>query len=134
MKPDPLKLSAKFNRYLRVTDVCDGLDAVGRADMCLMDRAIRPLWMGMRFFGPAFTMRLVPANRPMPILSVAQATEQHNIWGQMGGWKVRWEPLVRPGCVCVMSTASTRRMLARNACVRKSGVASIRRHWSPFSM
>ena len=27
MAPDPLKLSARFGRYLRITDVCDGLDA-----------------------------------------------------------------------------------------------------------
>jgi len=108
MSADSLTLSAKFSKYLRITDVCDGLDAVGRADICLMDRSIRPLWMGMRFFGPAFTMRLVPANRHMPVLTREQALEQHSIWGKMGGWKVRWEPLVKPGCVVVMSTGGAR--------------------------
>lgn len=35
-----------LKRYfgLRVTDVCDGLDAVGLIDTCTMDWEIRPLW------------------------------------------------------------------------------------------
>ena len=108
MAPDSVALAEKFSRYLRVTDVCDGLDAVGRADICLMDRSIRPLWMGMRFFGPAVTVRLVPANRHMPVLTREQALDQHSIWGQMGGWKQQWQPLVRPGCVLVTSAGGAR--------------------------
>ena len=38
-------LAKKF-RYLRLSDVSDGLDAVGRANVCLVDPAIRPLWPG----------------------------------------------------------------------------------------
>ena len=51
--PDAYTLSKRFNKFLRVTDVTDGLDAVGRADRTLLDPAIRPLWMGCRFWGPA---------------------------------------------------------------------------------
>ena len=65
---DPYALAARFNRFLRVTDVTDGLDAVGRADLTLLDPAIRPLWMGMRFWGPAVTLRVVPTNRRMPVI------------------------------------------------------------------
>ena len=65
---DPYALAARFSKFLRVTDVTDGLDAVGRADLTLMDPSIRPLWMGMRFWGPAVTMRVIPTNRRMPVI------------------------------------------------------------------
>ena len=49
---NPHGLAARFGKFLRVTDVTDGLDAVGRADLTLLEPGIRPLWMGMRFWGP----------------------------------------------------------------------------------
>jgi len=69
-----------------------------------MDPAIRPLWMGMRFFGPAVTMRVVPTNQRMPVVSRENALQQHSIWGRMGGWKADVNPHLKPGCVIVMST------------------------------
>ena len=101
---DPYAIAARFAKFLRVTDVTDGLDAVGRADLTLMDPAIRPLWMGMRFFGPAVTMRVVPTNQRMPPVSREDALQQHAIWGKMGGWKADVNPHLKPGCVIVMST------------------------------
>ena len=88
---------------MRVTDVTDGLDAVGRADRCLLDPAIRPLWMGTRFFGPAVTMRVVPTSRTMPILGRDQALRQHGIWSEMGGWNIKVEEHTKSGCVVVTS-------------------------------
>ena len=73
-----------------------------------MDPEIRPLWMGMRFFGPAVTMRVVPTNRRMPVVSRADALKQHDIWGEMGGWHADVEPHVKPGCVIVTSTGGAR--------------------------
>jgi len=105
---DPYAISARFHRFLRVTDVTDGLDAVGRADLTLMDPAIRPLWMGMRFFGPAVTMRVVPTNRRMPVVSKEDALKQHDIWGQMGGWHAELNPHLKKGCVIVTSTNGAR--------------------------
>ena len=105
---DPYAIAARFNKFLRVTDVTDGLDAVGRADLTLMDPAIRPLWMGMHFFGPAVTMRVVPTNRRMPMVSRKEALEQHDIWGKMGGWHVELEPRLKRGCVLVMSTSGAK--------------------------
>ena len=102
---DPYAIAARFNKFLRVTDVTDGLDAVGRADLTLMDPAIRPLWMGMRFFGPAVTMRVVPTNRRMPVVSKGDALKQHDIWGKMGGWRADINRHLKPGCVIVMSTS-----------------------------
>jgi len=105
---DPYALAARFNRFLRVTDVTDGLDAVGRADLTLLDPTIRPLWMGMRFFGPAVTMRVVPTNRRMPTVSRADALRQHAIWSEMGGWHADVTTHLKPGCVIVMSTSGAR--------------------------
>jgi len=101
---EPYALAKRFSRYLRVTDVTDGLDAVGRAGHCLLDRSIRPLWLGMRFFGPAVTMRVLPTQRPMPILTPKDALRQHSIWYEMGGFKVGINSHIKPGCVVVTST------------------------------
>jgi len=105
---DPYKLAARFNKFLRVTDVTDGLDAVGRADLTLMDPAVRPLWMGMKFWGPAVTMRVVPTNRRMPILERKDALRQHEIWRTMGGWHAKLEDHIQKGCVIVTSTNGAR--------------------------
>ena len=105
---DPFGLAARFSKFLRVTDVTDGLDAVGRADLTLMDASIRPLWMGMRFFGPAVTMRVVPTNRRMPVVSRADALKQHDIWGEMGGWHASVDPHLKQGCVIAMSTGGAK--------------------------
>jgi regulator of RNase E activity RraA len=102
---NPYPIAARFNKFLRVTDVADGLDAVGRADLTLMNPEIRPLWMGMRFFGPAVTMRVVPTNRRMPVVSRENALKQHAIWGEMGGWRVNVNQHLKQGCVIVMSTS-----------------------------
>ncbi len=103
---DPYALAARFRKFLRVTDVVDGLDAVGRADLTLLDPSIRPLWMGMKFWGPAVTLRVVPTNRRMPTLERKDALEQHAIWNRLGGMHA--ELTVKPGCVVVTSTDGAR--------------------------
>ena len=103
---DPYVLAARFSKFLRVTDVTDGLDAVGRADLTLLDPAIRPLWMGMRFWGPAVTVRVVPTNRRMPVVERKDALKQHAMWDQMGAMHAKLN--VKPGCVVVTSTNGAR--------------------------
>ncbi len=105
---DPYALALRFNKFLRVTDVTDGLDAVGRADLTLLDPAIRPLWMGMRFWGPAVTMRVIPANRRMPVVESKDALKQHDIWNKMGGMHASLNAHIKPGCVIVTSTNGAR--------------------------
>ncbi len=56
---------------LRVTDVCDGMDALGMQDIGLVDREIHPLWRDIenfthRVYGLAHTVRFVPTNRKKP--------------------------------------------------------------------
>jgi 4-hydroxy-4-methyl-2-oxoglutarate aldolase len=103
---DPYALAARFSKYLRVTDVTDGLDAVGRADLTLMDPLIRPLWMGMRFWGPAVTMRVIPTNRRMPVIARKDALLQHDIWNESGATHASLK--TKPGCVIVTSTDGAR--------------------------
>jgi regulator of RNase E activity RraA len=94
---------AKMFKHFRTTDVCDGLDAVGRQDITLMDERIKPLWQGIRFWGPAVTIRALPANVRMPVLSPSEAIDSHKIWftehGRMGIGEA-----VKPGCVVVTGT------------------------------
>jgi regulator of RNase E activity RraA len=103
---DPYAIAARFNKFLRVTDVTDGLDAVGRADLTLMDPSIRPLWMGMRFWGPAVTMRVIPTNRRMQVIDRNDALLQHDIWSKSGAMHANL--VTRPGCVIVTSTNGAR--------------------------
>jgi len=72
----------------------------------LLDAAIRPLWMGMRFWGPAMTLRVIPTNRRMPVLDRKDALRQHAMWNEMGGMHAKLE--VRPGHVIVTSTNGAR--------------------------
>lgn len=100
--PDTYALAALF-KHFRTTDVTDALDAVGRQDLTLMDERIRPLWQGIRFWGPAITVRALPANIRMPALNVPDAVRSHGIWfaehGRMGVGDA-----VKPGCVVVTAT------------------------------
>jgi regulator of RNase E activity RraA len=99
---DTYALAKKF-KYFRTTDVVDALDAVGRADLTLMDERIKPLWQGIRFWGPAVTVRALPANIRMPVLSPEDAIRSHAIWfAEHGGMGVG--DAVKEGCVVVTAT------------------------------
>ena len=55
---------------LRLTDVCDGMDALRRQDIGLVAGDIRPLWRDIenfshRFYGLAYTVRFMPTARPV---------------------------------------------------------------------
>jgi 4-hydroxy-4-methyl-2-oxoglutarate aldolase len=96
------QLIDKF-RYFRTTDVTDALDALGRQDLTLMDERVRPLWEGIRFWGHAVTVRALPTNVRMPVLSPEEAIRSHAIWfDQYGGMGIK--DAVRPGCVVVTAT------------------------------
>ncbi len=58
----------KLYEPLRVSDVTDGMDVVGLADVGIVDQAIRPLWRDTdnfthRIVGIAVTARYVPTNK-----------------------------------------------------------------------
>jgi regulator of RNase E activity RraA len=92
---------ARLYRFLRVADVCDAMDGIGYFNIGLVDPAIRPLWPGMKFWGPAFTIRCVPANRPMwKLRSTAEIVAAHDAWFKEVG-KLDYESEIRPGHVVV---------------------------------
>jgi 4-hydroxy-4-methyl-2-oxoglutarate aldolase len=79
-KADPTVLSSLY-KYLRVTDVVDALDGIGYFNIGFMDREVRPLWQGMKFWGEAVTMRAVPSNKPMWKLNTTEdIVNAHQIW------------------------------------------------------
>ena len=104
---DPFEIAGLY-KYLRVVDVSDALDGIGYFDLCLMSPEIRPLWAGMRFWGPAFTIRCVPANRPMWKLSgTDEIVGAHGIWFKEMG-HVAFRDRIRPGHVVVSDAGGAR--------------------------
>lgn len=97
----------KRYKYLRITDVTDALDAVGRQDICMLDPEIRPLWPGMKFWGVALTLRAIPANRHMPRLSKEDAVRSHGIWFSETP-RSQHMSLIQPGHVVVTATCGAR--------------------------
>ncbi|MDP2898498.1 MAG: RraA family protein, partial [bacterium] len=97
---------------LRVSDVADGMDAVGLQNIGLMDPDIHPLWRDTkhythRIIGIAVTARYVPTNKPpagrLPV-------EEYDKWA--GQWYSRlspepFVPLIRKGTVLVIEDAET---------------------------
>ena len=97
----------KLYKHLRVVDVCDALDGIGYFDIGLMDVEVRPLWLGMKLWGPALTMRCVPANRPMwPLESTEDIVNAHGIWFREMG-NVGIGGMIREGHVIVTDTGGS---------------------------
>ena len=105
-----MKVIDRF-KYLRVVDVVDALDGIGYFDYGLMDPAVRPLWLGIKFWGPALTVRCVPSNRPMwKLETTADIVNDHGLWYQrypapINIGKIR--ELVTPGCVIVQDAGGS---------------------------
>jgi regulator of RNase E activity RraA len=105
---DPYHLRRYFEP-LRVVDVADAMDGIGYFNIGLVSQDIRPLWLGMKFWGPAVTQRCVPANKPMWKLDTTQdIVGAHGIWFDKMGHKGRGlTDLVKPGSVVVTDVGST---------------------------
>jgi 4-hydroxy-4-methyl-2-oxoglutarate aldolase len=97
---DPFELRSLY-KHLRVVDVADAMDGIGYFNIGLMSPEIRPLWLGMKFWGVAFTVRCVPANRPMwPLESTEEIVGAHGAWFKKVG-RVAYQDQLRPGHVIV---------------------------------
>jgi regulator of RNase E activity RraA len=99
---DPFEIRRYFEP-LRVADVCDGLDGIGYFNIGLVSQEIRPLWLGMKFWGVALTLRAVPANKPMWKLDTTEdVVRAHGIWFDKYPNKTRGlNDLIKPGHVVV---------------------------------
>lgn len=70
---------------LRVTDVNDGMDAVGLQNVGIMNRDIRPLWrdtdkFAHRIYGFALTVRFLPTNQAIHAITYDDYKEIKNSW------------------------------------------------------
>jgi regulator of RNase E activity RraA len=91
-------------RYLRVVDVADAMDGMGYFNVGLMSQEVRPLWLGMKFWGEAVTIRCVPANRPMWKLDTTEEiVGAHGIWFKEMG-HIGTKGLIKEGSVIVMDS------------------------------
>ncbi|MBC7236859.1 MAG: RraA family protein [Chloroflexi bacterium] len=108
--PDPLDTYALLPRYkyLRVVDVADAMDGLGYFDIGLMDPDVRPLWLGMKWWGVAVTLRCVPSNRPMwPLETTEDIVNAHGIWFKEVG-NISYADQVREGSVIVTDTGGAK--------------------------
>jgi len=104
---DPFEI-VKLYKYLRVVDVADGMDGVGYFDIGLVSDEVRPLWLGMKFWGVAFTVRCVPANRPMwKLSSTEEVVGAHGIWFREVG-RIDYGDQIKPGHVIMMDSGGGR--------------------------
>ena len=100
---------ARMYKYLRLCDVVDALDCVGRPDITLVDNSIKPLFPGTKFWGPAVTMRALPSNYPMRALPREQAQLAQKLWFEEVPSKSReLNQHVQPGSVVVMDAHGCR--------------------------
>ncbi|HMO56453.1 MAG TPA: RraA family protein [Roseiflexaceae bacterium] len=104
---DPFEIR-KLYKYLRVVDVVDAMDGIGYFNIGLMSPEIRPLWLGMRFWGPALTIRCVASNRPVWKLNTnEEIVGAHGIWFKEVGHKGT-RGLIKPGHVIITDTGGSR--------------------------
>lgn len=97
----------KYYKYLRVVDVVDAMDGMGYFNTGLMDPNVCSLWAGMKFWGVAFTLRCVPANRPMWKLETTEEIVQaHGAWFKEVG-NVSYRDQIREGHVIVTDTGGS---------------------------
>ena len=99
----------KYFEPLRVVDVVDALDGLGYFNIGLVSQDIRPLWLGMKFWGPAVTQRCVPSNKPMWSLKTTEdIVGAHGLWFNRHGHKGRClTDLVKDGSVVVTDVGSS---------------------------
>lgn len=107
-KDAPGETLGALYKHLRVVDVCDAMDGMGYFDIGLMSTEIRPLWLGMKFWGEALTIRAVPSNRPMWKLDTTDdIVAAHRIWFEEVG-NIGTKGLINPGNVIVMDSGGGR--------------------------
>ena len=107
---EDLKILEAF-KGLRVTDVTDGMDAVGLQNVGLMDPDIHPLWKDTetfkhRIIGIAVTARYVPTQKP----AIGRRESYEAFRKLEGEWYSKYTPepfvpLIRKGTVIVIEEA-----------------------------
>jgi regulator of RNase E activity RraA len=104
---DPM-IHVKKYQGLRVSDVVDGLQAVGLQDRGLMDKSIRPLWRDNsenarhRFYGVALTVQYFPTNKPAAgKMPYEEFKKWHSHWYSTYAPEI-FKTIIRPGHALVI--------------------------------
>lgn len=99
---DPFQIRKLFEP-VRVCDVCDAMDGIGYFNIGNVSSDIRPLWLGMKFWGVAYTLRCVPANKPMwPLNNTKDIVNAHGIWfDKIGHGALGFNDELQPGHVVI---------------------------------
>ena len=101
----------KLFKGLRVTDVNDGLDAVGLLNVCIMDRGIRPLWRDIEQFkhricGFALTVQYLPGNEAIHATSVDDYYEKRSYWYSEMSPNKEWMALIQKNDVIAIDCST----------------------------
>ena len=94
----------KLFEGLRVADVRDGLDWIGMPNKGSVDRSIMPIAEGMKFCGPAFTVRSRVTQKQVPMIS----GEEYTTWARDYWYKEvqiqPWDAELSPGDIVVLES------------------------------
>jgi 4-hydroxy-4-methyl-2-oxoglutarate aldolase len=94
----------KLFEGLRVSDVRDGLDWIGLPNKGSVDRSIMPIAEGMKFCGPAFTVRSRVTQKQVPMITGDDYTEwARNYWYKEVQIQP-WDSELTPGDIVVLES------------------------------
>ncbi len=107
------KKTMELYQILRCADVCDALDSMGLQDRYEMALAMRPMFTGMRFAGPAHTQEFDRYDHKMPAMSYEEFDRKQYAPIEDGGYSSYLRPGVAkyegaPGEVLVIAARGTR--------------------------
>ncbi len=110
----------KLFEGLRVADVRDGLDWIGMPNKGSVDRSIMPIAEGMKFCGPAFTVRSRVTQKQVPMIT----GEDYTDWARDYWYKEvqiqPWDAELTPGDIVVLESP--------DAGVRRDRLVQLPRH------
>ena len=98
---------------MRVTDVCDGMDALGYQDIGNVDESIKALWKDIdnfehRIYGFALTVRYLPTNKPqIRCDTVEEYAKAKGAWYREYASDRPWLPVVKKGDIIVIDGSGT---------------------------
>src|SRR4051794_29364481 len=94
----------KLFEGLRVSDVRDGMDWIGMPNKGSVDRSIMPIAEGMKFCGPAFTVRSRVTQKQVPMIKGDDYTEwARNYWYKEVQIQP-WDAELTPGDIVVLES------------------------------
>src|SRR3954453_18254422 len=94
----------KLFEGLRVRDVRDGMDWIGMPNKGSVDRSIMPIAEGMKFCGPAFTVRSRVTQKQVPMIKDDEYTEwARNYWYKEVQIQP-WDAELTPGDIVVLES------------------------------